>query len=80
MTVAVVHFSPSTLTLFEERPTCFWRHFHGVKRPERPVATIVTGLDRVIKEYFDRYRDQGILPPLVPGKLPGRLAPSDLGA
>lgn len=76
MSLAVVQLSPSTLTLFEDCPTCFWRHFHGLKRPERPVATIASGLDRVIKEYFDRYRDQGVLPPLVAGKLPGRLAPA----
>ncbi len=76
VTVAAVQLSPSTLTLFEECPACFWRHFHGLKRPERSVATIATGLDRAIKGYFDRYRVQGILPPLVAGKLPGRLAPT----
>lgn len=76
MTEAMVQLSPSTMTLFEDCPACFWRHFHGLKRPERPVATIASGLDRVIKAYFDRYRDQGVLPPLVAGKLPGRLASS----
>jgi len=44
-----------------------------VKRPEKPVATITTGLDRIIKEYFNIYRPKGILPPVIEGKVPGKL-------
>ncbi len=68
---AWIELSPHTLALLDECPACFWRHYHGLRRPERPVATITTGPDRVIKAYVDRYRPE--LPPLLAGKLPGRL-------
>jgi len=45
----------------------------GIKRPSIPVATITTGLDRVIKEYFNLYRAKGILPALLENKVPGKL-------
>lgn len=68
---AWIELSPHTLALLDECPACFWRHYHGLRRPERPVATITTGPDRVIKAYVDRYRPE--LPPLLTGKLLGRL-------
>lgn len=73
----MIKLSPSSLNLFLECPRCFWLYLNkDIKRPSIPVATITTGLDRVIKEYCNIYRQQGILPPMLDGKLPGRLIPS----
>lgn len=66
--------SPSSLNLFLECPRCFWLYLNkGLKRPSIPVATITTGLDKVVKEYFNLYRPKGILPPLLEGKVAGSL-------
>ena len=37
------------------------------------MATITTGLDRVIKEYCNPYRTKDHLPPILEGRLPGKL-------
>lgn len=66
--------SPTSLNLFLDCPRCFWLYVNkGIKRPSIPVATITTGLDRVIKEYFNLYRAKEILPPLLENKVPGKL-------
>ncbi|MHA2610396.1 MAG: hypothetical protein V2G48_00755 [bacterium JZ-2024 1] len=75
--------SPNTMNIFTECPRCFWLHYRqGIKRPEGPFPTLFSALDRIIKEYFQQYREQGILPPLVAGKLPegrlGKLSSLDL--
>lgn len=70
----MLRLSPTSLNLFLECPRCFWLYLNkGIKRPSIPVATITTGLDRVIKEYFNLYRVKGVLPPLLENKLPGKL-------
>jgi hypothetical protein len=66
--------SPSSLNLFLECPRCFWLYLNrNIKRPGVPVATITTGLDRVIKGYLEPYRLKNILPPLLENKVPGKL-------
>ncbi len=37
------------------------------------MPSITFGLDRVIKEYFNLYREKGEMPPLLKERLPGRL-------
>lgn len=70
----MVKLSPSTLNLFLECPRCFWLYINkNIKRPGPPVATITTGVDRVIKEYLDVYRKQKLLPSFLDGKIPGKL-------
>ena len=70
----MIKLSPSSLNLFLECPRCFWLYLNkNIKRPSIPVATITTGLDRVIKEYFDSYRATDKLPAMLEGKVPGRL-------
>lgn len=49
-----------------------------LNRPQGPMASIAVGLDSVIKDYCNRYRPQGVLPPLLAGKLPGKLVPTAL--
>jgi len=70
----MIKLSPSSLNLFLGCPRCFWLYLNkGLKRPSIPVATITTGLDKVIKEYCNIYREKNILPPFLEGKVPGKL-------
>lgn len=72
----MIKLSPSSLNLFLECPRCFWLYINReIKRPGVPVATITTGLDRVIKEYLNGFRAQGILPPFFKNKIKGKLMP-----
>ena len=66
--------SPSSLNIFRDCPRCFWLQINrNIRRPRGAFPTIASGLDRVIKEYFDKYRAEGILPPLFDGKIEGKL-------
>lgn len=66
--------SPSSLSIFEDCPRCFWLSVNKKQyRPSIPVATIASGMDRVLKNYFDGFRAKGILPPEIEGKVKGRL-------
>lgn len=71
--------SASTLKLFQECPRCFWLHLNErLERPRGPFPSLPSGMDRVLKGYFDTYRKRGMLPPLIHGKLDGTLARSAL--
>lgn len=71
--------SASTLKLFQECPHCFWLHLNKkIERPRGPFPSLPSGIDRVLKAYFERYRKQGTLPPLVANKLEGKLATAAL--
>ncbi|MBI2495458.1 MAG: PD-(D/E)XK nuclease family protein [Candidatus Omnitrophica bacterium] len=75
MDATMPQLSASTLKLFQECPRCFWLHINEkIERPRGPFPSLPSGIDRVLKHYFDRYRQQGILPPLIEGKLDGKLA------
>lgn len=66
--------SPTTLYILLECPKCFWLKAKlGIYRPEKPVASITNGLDRVFKVYFDTYRQKKKLPPVLNGQIPGKL-------
>lgn len=70
----MIKLSQSSLNLFLDCPRCFWLYVNkDIKRPSIPVATITTGLDKVIKEYFNIYRSKDIIPPILEGKVPGKL-------
>ncbi len=67
--------SASTLKLFQECPRCFWFHLNKkVERPRGPYPSLPSGIDRTLKVYFDGYRRQGVLPPLIAGRLEGTLS------
>ena len=71
--------SASTLKLFQECPRCFWLHLNKkIERPRGPFPSLPSGIDRVLKGYFETYRRRGILPPLIDGKLEGTLATNAL--
>lgn len=55
--------SPSTLRIFEECPRCFWLHFNEkIKRPAHPFPSLPSGIDKILKEYVDSYREKNTLP------------------
>ncbi|MBI4598433.1 MAG: PD-(D/E)XK nuclease family protein [Candidatus Omnitrophica bacterium] len=71
--------SASTLKLFQECPRCFWLHINKkIERPRGPFPSLPSGIDRVLKGYFETYRKQGALPPLIAGKLSGTLSTTPL--
>ncbi len=56
--------SPSALNLMKECPRCFWLHQRKVwKRPVGIFPSLPTGMDRILKVHFDKFRDKGGLPP-----------------
>lgn len=67
--------STSSLNLLEECPRCFWLSMvKKIKRPSGPMSSIPIKMDSVIKNYFNKYREQDELPPILQGKITGRLA------
>lgn len=67
--------SATTLKLYQECPRCFWFHVNKkVERPRGPFPSLPSGMDRILKNYFELYRGRGELPPLIAKVVPGRLA------
>lgn len=61
---SVYKLSPSSIRLFLECERCFWlRMNEGVERPGGIFPTLPSGMDRVLKEHFDRFRAKNKLPP-----------------
>lgn len=60
----VFKLSPSSISLMKECPRCFWLDKHDVwKRPSGPFPSLPSGMDRILKNHFDNFRDKGKLPP-----------------
>lgn len=56
--------SPSSLGLMKECSRCFWLDKHGVwKRPNGIFPSLPSGMDRILKNHFNKFRDKGELPP-----------------
>lgn len=56
--------SPSALNLMKECPRCFWLTQHKVwKRPSGIFPSLPSGMDRILKVHFDKFRDKNQLPP-----------------
>ncbi|MBI4154738.1 PD-(D/E)XK nuclease family protein [Candidatus Woesearchaeota archaeon] len=56
--------SPTPINLFLECPRCFWLDKHKVwKRPSGIFPSLPSGMDRILKNHFDKFRDKGKLPP-----------------
>lgn len=69
-----IQLSPSTLSLFQECPRCFWLHINEkIHRPRGIFPSLPAGMDNVIKDYFDKYRATGSLPPEIEGEVTGTL-------
>lgn len=60
----VFKLSPSSLNLMQECPRCFWLSQHKIwKRPVGIFPTLPSGMDRILKNHFDKFCDRGKLPP-----------------
>jgi len=71
-----IRLSPSTLNLFAECNRCFWLHINkNIHRPAGPFPSLPSGMDNVLKPYYDKYRLLGRLPPEIEGKFEGKLYP-----
>ena len=56
--------SPSSLNLFKECPRCFWLTMNKVwKRPAGIFPSLPSGMDRILKTHFDKFREKSQLPP-----------------
>lgn len=56
--------SPSSLSLLKDCPRCFWLQFNkNIKRPEIIFPSLPSGMDKILKEHFDRFMKKGLLPP-----------------
>ena len=56
--------SPSQLNLFKDCPRCFWLQNHKVwKRPSGPFPSLPSGMDRILKNHFDKFMEKGKMPP-----------------
>ena len=55
-------------------PRCFWLQYRKrIRQPEGIVSRLANRFDKVIKNYFDIYREIGELPPMVEGQIEGKL-------
>lgn len=58
--------SPSRMNLFIECKRCFWLRVNDkVKRPSGPFPSLPSGVDKEVKNHFDRFRKREELPPEV---------------
>jgi len=56
--------SATGLNLMRECPRCFWLDKQGVwKRPNGIFPSLPSGMDRILKAHFNKFRDKGELPP-----------------
>lgn len=56
--------SPTSLNLMNECPRCFWLKMHKVwRRPDGIFPSLPSGMDRILKIHFNKFRDKGELPP-----------------
>jgi len=71
-----VRLSPSALNIFLECPRCFWLEKNkAIKRPRGIFPSLPSGMDSVIKKYFDSFRLNDDMPPEIKGKMRGKLFP-----
>lgn len=60
----VYKLSPSSLSLMEDCPRCFWLHHKkNRKRPSGIFPSLPSGMDGILKNHFDKFRDKDKLPP-----------------
>ena len=68
----MIQLSSSTLSIFRNCPRCFWLDkISKLKRPRGIFPSLPSGMDKVIKQYFDTYRESGTLPEAIKEQMPG---------
>lgn len=66
--------SHSGLDILYRCPRCFWlKYKKQIFQPEGIVSRLPDRFDRIIKKYFDKFRQKQTLPPFLEGKIEGRL-------
>jgi len=66
--------SPTSIALFTDCPRCFWLDkVRGISPPGSPFPSLPSGMDRVLKEHFDRHRKDRVLPAELEGRFNGHL-------
>ena len=56
--------SPSALNMIKECPRCFWLAQHKVRKsPASIFPSLPSGMDRILKIHFDKFRGKKELPP-----------------
>lgn len=66
--------SHTGLEALERCPRCFWLQYKkGIRQPEGIVSRLANRFDIILKGYFNIYRETGEIPPLVAGKIEGKL-------
>ncbi len=70
----MIWFSATAIESMKRCQRCFWlEKREGIRQPEGIVSRLANRFDAVIKRYFDLYRPNGELPPMVAGQVEGRL-------
>lgn len=69
--------SHSGIEILNRCPRCFWlRYNKNIYQPEGIVSRLPGRFDIVIKKYFNRFRTEEILPPVIKDKINGKLEKS----
>ncbi|MBI2106787.1 hypothetical protein HYT57_02275, partial [Candidatus Woesearchaeota archaeon] len=64
--------SPSSINLMLECPRCFYLHIvKNIKRPSSVFPSLPSGMDKILKEHFDRFMKKNELPPEIKEKCAG---------
>ncbi len=67
--------SATKLNLLRECPRCFWLAMvKNLKRPPGFRSSVPIKMDSIIKQYYDSYRAQNELPPILGSQIHGQLA------
>jgi len=57
--------SPTGIEGMNRCPRCFWLQYRKrIRQPEGIVSRLANRFDKIIKNYFDIYREIGELPPM----------------
>lgn len=67
-------FSHTNIETLDRCPRCFWLMMRkGVKQPEGIQSRLANRFDSILKKYFNLYRQSDELPPIIEGKVKGKL-------
>ena len=59
-----IKLSKSSMSLIEDCPRCFWLQIvKKIRRPAGIFPSLPSGMDRILKEHFDKFRENNDLPP-----------------
>ncbi len=66
--------SHSGLDILYRCPRCFWLQYRlGIRQPQGIFSRLPSRFDKILKNYFNSYRQKNELPPFLQGKLKGKL-------